>query len=193
MSMIKVKKKEGKTVEAYRLGEEHVKLDELMEKKLLVEKKSGIYEVFSQEAVNKEGGEIAHAGYYIKIDSAGYPYPLKSEYFLKEHKRLSGNKYEQIPKPLDAFVWSEGEEMCEEILYLIQEKALVIDKENEAKFYTAPLWGTMLSARKDAVVVFYQIERDETGKILDIDFNFVERSEFEKTYNYLEGIHGAEC
>ena len=42
--------------------------------------------------------------------------------------------------------------------------------------------GTMLQAARDAVIVFYSIVRDENGMLTDADFNFVERSIFEQTY-----------
>ena len=43
-------------------------------------------------------------------------------------------------------------------------------------------WGTEETAAKDAIIVFYQIQRDDRGKIIKIDFNFVGKSEFDKTY-----------
>lgn len=182
--MMKVIKKQGNIIEAYRLGEESEKMQELLNKGLVVEKQAGIYEVFSQEAVNGKG-EIAYVGEFLKIDSKGMPYPNKIEYFLNNHRRLGENKYEQIPKSLEAWTCTEEQELCEEILYLMEEKGLVIDKENENAYYTAPLWGTLLSAAKNAVIIFYKIERADDGKILDIDFNFVERNEFEKTYQVI--------
>lgn len=178
--MFKVIKKQGKIVEAYRLGEESEPVRRLIQEGKIVEKDQGIFEVFSQEAVNTSG-EIAYPGDYIKVDSSGAPYPVKSDFFLKNHRRLDGIRYEQIPVPLDA--WTSDQEMCEEINYLIKEKGLMIDETSEDKYFTAPLWGTMLSAARDAVIVFYEIKRDNKGLIRDIDFNFVQHEEFEKTYH----------
>ena len=45
------------------------------------------------------------------------------------------------------------------------------------------LWGTVLKADNDAVIIFYSIEYDDNNNIKDVDFNFVERGEFERTYN----------
>ena len=48
------------------------------------------------------------------------------------------------------------------------------------------LWGTEETAAKDAVVVFYGVERDADGAIAKIDFNFVARNVFEQTYELLQ-------
>lgn len=75
--------------------------------------------------------------------------------------------------------------MCEEIQFLIQEKGLEINKDDFQNFFSAPLWGTKESAAGDAVIVFYSITRNAEGYITDADFNFVCRSEFNKTYTVL--------
>ena len=41
------------------------------------------------------------------------------------------------------------------------------------------------TAAEDAMIVFYSISYDETGKVIDADYNFVGRREFEKTYSML--------
>lgn len=175
-------KNSGKVVQAYRLGESHAVLSRLIEEGKIREIDGGCYEIFSQEAVNGTG-ETARRGDYIKIDSAGFPYPNDAEFFLKNHLYLSGDDYEQIPKPLLA--WTVDDNMCEEIEFLQKEKGLVINEESIEKYFSAPLWGSVLSAGKDAVIVFYRINRDENGLITDVDFNFVKREEFEKTYRIL--------
>ena len=38
---------------------------------------------------------------------------------------------------------------------------------------------------KDAVIVFYDISYDQDGMIVDAEYNFVERGEFNKTYNII--------
>lgn len=172
-------KKSGKTVQAYRLGEEHEILDRLMEEGKIKQIDEEHYEVFSREAVNGTG-EIAKKGDFVKIDSAGFPYPNGVDFFLKNHVHRSGDDYEQLPKPLSA--WTSSDKMCEAVEFLQKEKGLVIDEANAEKYFSAPLWGSILSAKKDAVIVFYRIDRDENGIITDADFNFVEQTEFEKTY-----------
>lgn len=180
VNVFKVRKKEGKTVQAYRLGEEHTELDRLMEAGKLVKTAPGKYEVFSQEAVGKMG-EQACDGDFIKIDSSGAPYPNKKEFFLANHHHLGGDSYEQIPKVCDA--WTVDEPMCEEIQFLMREKGLVVDENSYENYFSAPLWGTALLAAKNAVIIFYEIKHGETGEMMDADFNFVERTEFEKTYD----------
>lgn len=180
--MRKAIKNKGKTVSAWRLGE-----NSDMEKRLLQEGKikigsDGAYEIFSREAVSGMG-ERACRGDYIKIDSKGLPYPNNKEFFESNHRHISGETYEQIPFPVD--VWSFEDGMCEEIQFLIDHKGLKFNTENSSVYFSAPLWGTLLSASKDAAIVFYNIEKDQDGRIRDIDFNFVARDEFEKTYSYI--------
>lgn len=64
---------------------------------------------------------------------------------------------------------------------------LLINEEDPDRYFSAQLWGTTLSAAKDAVIVFYSVTRDPDGKILEISFNFVARSEFDKTYDIIPG------
>lgn len=182
--MFKVIKNKGKEVTAYCLGEkEDSVVKKLREEGKIVEQNSGVFEIFSRESVNGKG-QIAYTGDFVKIDSSGYPYPNERQYFLNNHKYLSENKYEQIPKPLDA--WNLDEDMCDEVEFLKCEKGLTIDETDEEKCFTAPLWGSILSAPKDAVIVFYEINREENGEIKDIEFNFVQRDEFEKIYSLVK-------
>ncbi|MEE0751161.1 hypothetical protein [Frisingicoccus sp.] len=183
--MFRVIKKQGKIVEAYRLGEESRMIRHLMEEGKIIEKGSGIFEVFSQEAVHGSG-EIAYTGDFIKVDASGMPYPNTGGFFLKNHRRLGQDRYEQIPSVLLA--WRSDQPMCEEMEFLIREKELKIDTENPETYYTAPLWGTRLSASETAMILFYKIDRDADGHIRDIDFNFVQRDEFDKTYRILESF-----
>lgn len=177
-----VKKKKGKIVEAYCLGEYHPVIDELMRKGYIKEINEGEFEVFSQEAVNGTG-EHAKTGDYIKIDSSGKPYPNSRAFFEKNHRKVGENKYEQIPVPLRA--WDVSEDMCEEMKYLLREEKISVHDQEEEKYFAAFLWGTMLTAPKDSIVVFYKVERDGEGRIRNIDFNFVKRKEFDLTYDII--------
>ena len=181
--MYKVVKKQGKIVEAYRLGEDSVVLRHLEKNNKLFNLHDGRYEVFSQEAINAESGhgQIARTGDWIRMDSSGYPYPCTNEWFEKNLRHIDGNKYEQIPRLLNA--WDYTQDMCEEIKFLIKEKGLKINEKDEHKYYYAILWGNPEAAEKDAVIVFYNILYDNNGFIIDVEYNFVERGEFDKTYN----------
>ena len=64
--MFQIKKKTGKRVTAYRLGEPSEVLDALMESGKVKPLPDGTYEIFSQEAVNGHG-EVAQPGDYIKL------------------------------------------------------------------------------------------------------------------------------
>lgn len=180
---MKVIKKKGLFIRAFCLGEEPEIMRHYVKKGVLRKREDDIYEVFSKEAMNGTG-QLARIGDYIKIDTAGDIYPNGRDYFLQNHRQIGEHIYEQIPKELDAWTYEAG--MCQEIKFLIRNKGLVIDETSEEKYYTAPLWGTKLSAGKNAVIIFYRIDKDEKGHIQDIDFNFVERKEFEKTYCIIE-------
>lgn len=180
--MKKARKKEGKTVHAYCLGAGSPMEQKMLEEGKIRVRDDGVYELFSQEAKG-ETGELAYPGDYFKIDSSSFPYPNKKEWFEANHKHINGDDYMQFPKPVD--IWEADMPMCEEIQYLLSTDRLHIKVEDTANYFSAFLWGAPLAAAKDAVIVFYSVDRDEDGKIRDVDFNFVARDEFEKTYTVL--------
>lgn len=182
--MIKVIKKKGNIIKAYCLSDTSPIIEKLIAEKRIVPLSDGKYEIFSQEAVNGGSGhgQVAAADDYIKIDSEGFPYPNKASYFIENHKHISGDEYEQIPKPLNA--WTVQEPMCKEVSFLIREKGLVLDEANPDRYYSAVLWGTKEAAAKDAVLVFYNISYNDDGSVRDAEFNFVKREEFDKTYSF---------
>lgn len=181
--MILVRKIEGKIVKAYELGVPHPVLTQLAAEGKLVDHGDGTYEIFSQETTSK--GQIARTGDYIKIDSAGFPYPNSREFFLANHRKLPGeNCYEQIPQTLEA--WTTDCPICEKIRFLMREKELQLNPQTPDAYFSAPLWGTRETANADSILVFYRIDRDENGTILDADFNFVRKEEFDKTYTIIK-------
>ena len=144
----------------------------------------GRYEIHSQEAVNGAvGGEMATVGDWIKVDSKGCPYPNDRAYFEANHRHIDGDTFEQLSKPLQA--WDAKLEMCPEVAFLVEKKGLIIDEASTDRRYTAQLWGTTEVAAEDAMIVFYSISYDEAGSVTDADWNFVERSEFDKTYSVI--------
>ena len=179
--MFRVMKKIGEKIIAYRLGDKDKceTLEKLISEKRIRAVSKNTFEVFSQEAVNGKG-EIAHIGDYIKIDTAGFPYPNEKTFFEKNHIKVGNNEYIQIPEPL--YAWSAEEPISKEIEFLIEKKGLIIAEDNTDRYFTAPLWGTLLSAPRDSIIVFYLIEKDREDNIMDIDYNFVQREEFEKNY-----------
>ncbi len=180
--MKKAVKNIGKIVCAYRLGDETETELRLIAEGLIRVGADGTYELFSLEAVNGTG-EIARKGDYFKLSADGHPYPNDKEFFEANHRFLDGDRWEQIPKPL--CIWTAEDELCPEIRFLQEYRGLVIDPDSAEKRYSAPLWGTVLSAAADAVIVFYGITRNADGTIADADFNFVARDEFERTYSLL--------
>ncbi len=179
---MKKARKRPAVVQAYRLGEENSVVDELTAEGEIRLRGDGTFEVFSTEAVGTKG-EIAHTGDYIKLDSYGSPYPNSAEYFEKNHSHIAAEFYEQ--RSNEVSVWMYGDPMCPEIRYLMENRHLTFHEDDPDKYFRAPLWGTILYAAKDAVIVFYRIVRDESDQITDEEFNFVERKEFDKTYELL--------
>jgi len=179
--MAKVIKNNGKQVQAWELGKNTDMELQLREEGKIVYTDNGEYELFSQEA--KSGsGEKANAGDFFKVDKAGYPYPNKRDWFLANHRHIDADSYEQLPKPMDA--WEATEPITPEIDFLINHKGLKLSPSTPEQYFGAELWGAWLTAASDAVLVFYSVTRDENGVILDADFNFVARNEFEATYHY---------
>ena len=176
-------RKKSMVVQAYRLGEKNDVVDGLTAEGEIRLRGDGSFEVFSQEAKGT-AGEIAHTGDYIKLDSSGTPYPNSAEFFEENHRHIAGEFYEQRSNAVS--VWMYGDPMGAEIQYLIENKRLTLHEDDPARYFQAPLWGTELSAAKDAVIVFYRIDKDEEGKICDAEFNFVAGDEFEKTYELLQ-------
>lgn len=172
----------GRIVHAYRLGDNTETELRLIREGLIRVNSDESYELFSLEAVSGHG-EVCHKGDYFKISSDGHPYPNEKNFFEANHRLLDDGSYEQIPKPLD--IWTSADEICPEILFLMEHKGLIIDPESTDRYFTAPLWGTVLSAAIDAVIVFYSITRETDGTITDADFNFVAGDEFRRTYSLL--------
>lgn len=178
---MRMARKKALVVEAYRLGEKSPEIEALMKEGKIKKTEDGRFEIFSQEVLG-ETGEIVGPGDYVKIDSAGRPYPNSRNFFEKNHRHIKGNQYEQRSEAL--YIWTAKNDMCQEVEYLIKEKGLVLDAEHPDRYFQAPLWGTTLYASKTAVLVCYKIVRDEE-KILDVQFNFVEKEEFDRTYELL--------
>lgn len=175
-------KKVGKIVKAYCLGENTPMEQELIKEGAIKIQSTGTYELFSQEAVNGIG-QIANPGDYFKVDTIDgkyYPYPNDRDFFLKNHRHIQGDEYEQIAKPLE--IWQSGDEMCEEIRYLLDNQKMTIKEDDPEHYFNAFLWGSDLSAAEDATIVFYSVSRTESGEITDVDFNFVARPQFENDY-----------
>lgn len=178
--MRKAVKKTGRSVCAYQLGMHSEVEERLMLEGRIRMKENGEYELFSREAVNGKG-EVAKAGDYFKIDSEGYPYPNSREFFERRHRNIGKNRYIQIPSPVD--VWEKGEPMNEVVRYLFKHHLITINRCDTENYFHAFLWGTQLSAAMDAVIVIYDVKRGGDGNIEHVDFNFVAKEEFVKTYD----------
>lgn len=178
-----VKKK--KIVHAYRLGDGSPMECLLLREGAIARLPDGRYELFSQESVNGHG-QVAAAGDYFKVDvvnGRNYPYPNDRAYFEQHHTHISGDIYEQISQPIA--IWQVGDEACEEIRYLMDSGNLHLNEEDSGHYFNAVLWGAPLSAPRDAVIALYSVERDDSGSIQEISFNFIQRDYFNENYEWV--------
>ena len=149
----------------------------------IIKHPNGTYEVFSKEATEGKG-QMANTGDYFKVDPEGFPSPCEREWFQKNHKHIEDNWYLQIAKPLK--IWRKDDPESEEIRFLIDNGALKINTEDPEHYFSAFLWGTMETAPSDAIIVFYSINRNDSGTISSITFNFVDAGYFKDNYNIIE-------
>ncbi len=175
-----VRKKPG-PAEACCLGENSPLEQELIRMKKLRRNGDGTYEVFSRESGNDKG-QTARAGDFVKLDGKGCPYPNRREDFLSRHQR-HGGRWIQLPQILSA--WEKGRPVCRELDFLLNTDRLRLDPENSEQYFSAELWGTTLTAPEDAVLVFYNVEETE-GVITGVEFNFVARDEFCRSYEIVQ-------
>lgn len=176
--MRKVKKFNVKVI-AFELGTRTSLEEELIRKGKII-RHDDYYEIFSTESDKK--GELAYAGDFVKMDNGKNPYPNDRERFLNYHKHIDGYDYAQYPQVLDS--WKYGEEEDEVINFLLDTGKLKINKDSKEHFYEAELWGTTLYAKITDVVLIYHVKR-ESGIIEDVDFNLIDKKEFDKTYEYI--------
>lgn len=170
-------------IQAWRLGGGSETEARLIVEKKIVLRDDGTYELFSTEAQSKQG-QIARAGDYFKVDLYnGLPYPNAREFFESRHTPIGPDTYLQNNPILPA--WVADDPTCPEIEFLLSTGRLTIAEEDPEHYFQAFLWGAPLSAAKDAVVVFYQVIREPSGQIKDIEFNFIARNEFEITYQWI--------
>ena len=176
--MFKVKKKTGSPVHAYELGAKSAAEAELIALGRIRVLPDGSYELFSREAT-EGSGQLASPGDFFKIDSTGYPYPNARSFFVENHDRVGEDLYLQRSKVLIA--WSTDEPECELVRELIGAGILRINGSDPDKYFEAEMWGAVLTAAKDAVIVFREIYDD----ISKVKFSFIARDEFEKTYEVI--------
>jgi len=168
--MIMVRKKTGTGIEGCRLGSGTELERRLIGAGLIASDENG-YEVWSQEAMGREG-ERARPGDYVLVDGAGQPYPVGSGTFECLYRIREDGRYEAITQLRLAWMWPDPDDGP--VRELVAQGRLEMDEDHPESFFRARLWGTDLTAARDAVLVFYDEART--------DFNFVERGEFERTY-----------
>ncbi len=176
-----IRKKLAPPVTVCCLGEGSELEQTLMIRGVLLAKADGSYEVRTRES-GENAGEAAKAGDFVKLDSGGFPYPVSRDTFLRNH-RLTAEGYVQIPRVLQA--WTLEEAPSPALNWLLAQDRLQLDPQDPAHTFQAELWGTRLTAPRDAVLVFYKILTGDDGEIRDVDFNFVVREVFSESYEIL--------
>ena len=175
--------KEAVHVQAWQLGTKSEKEQEMIKNGRIKYLADGNYELFSQEATGKTG-QIAKPGDYFKVAPSGEPYPNEKDWFERMHTHIQDDWYMQKAIPLPA--WTVEEPVNETIRFLLDHGLLMINPNDFAHYFSAPLWGTTETAAKDAVIIIHHVERSKDNEIVGVDFNFVVREEFDKTYQLLQ-------
>ncbi len=177
-SMKKVKKTNVE-VTAFELGS-----GASLEEKLIllgkIKKHSDFYEIYSRES--KSDGEIAYKGDFVKIDQSKIPYPNKRHRFLKYHIHTYGYNYMQYPREI--LSWTYEDRKDEVIDYLLNSGMLKVNLGSYDYFYEAKLWGTVLWGKKSDIVLIYKVTKDK-DRIVDVDFNLIDKDEFDQSYEYI--------
>lgn len=175
----------SKPIQAFRLGDWSEMEQRLIAAGTIRVTPNG-YELMSLETLNNQQGELAKSGDYFKVnvtsDGRQWAYPNEKSWFEVHHRHLDGDYYMQINQPL--YFWQANEPQSEEVIWLLNQGRLVLNEQDEQNYFNAFLWGSPLSAAKDATLVFYEIHRDG-AEIVDIMFNFVEKNVFIETYEIL--------
>ena len=174
-------KKSKKLVEAYELGKNTAVELHLISTGKIIKVDANQYRLKSGESTDE--GELATSGDFFKIDGAGNPYPNKRQWFLKNHRHIKANTYEQIITPVK--IWKADSSLTEEIEWLIHNKLLKLNPEDNTRYFNAHLWSSDLSAPRNAIVVLYSVKRDAEQKITSIDFNFVSHKHFQENYTLI--------
>ncbi|MCD8116524.1 MAG: hypothetical protein LUE21_05325 [Oscillospiraceae bacterium] len=175
-------KKTGRPVTAFRLGDGSEPERQLIGRGLLKQGPEDSWLVFSRETDGR-CGERARAGDYIKLDSSGSPYPVRRDWFERNHFQGADGALYQRPVPL--LFWKAGLPIREELRFLLDTGRLSLHPGDRTQYFQARLWDTDLSAASDAALLFYNLERSPCGDLTDARFNFVAGDEFDTAYTLI--------
>ena len=169
-------------VQAWQLGKDTAKEAEMIQAGKIRRRPDGTYELFSQEATG-ETGQLAQPGDYFKVDSQGFPYPNDQAFFESRHEHLQDDWYLQKASPVAA--WTADEPKTDAIRFLLERRQLEIHPDTPDRYFAAFLWGTWQTAARDAVIILQHTERNARGEITSVDFYFVAKQEFDRSYTIL--------
>ncbi len=169
----------GRPVTAFRLGDGSESERHLIGLGLLKQGPEDSWQVFSRETDGR-CGERARAGDYIKLDGSGSPYPVRRDWFDRNHFQGADGALYQRSVPL--LFWKAGLPIREELQFLLDTGRLSLHQEDRTRYFQARLWDADLSAASDAALLFYNLERSPNGELTDARFNFVAGDEFDAAY-----------
>lgn len=130
-----------------------------------------------------EEGQLVQQGDYIKLDPDGNPYPVHKDWFEKNHRALADGRFLQQTAPLKA--WCINEPVTSEIQFLLDTGKLLYLPQQPETAFRAHLWNTEVTTPINGVIVLDQVDTDEEGRILHIDFHFIAPDLFLKSYRQL--------
>ena len=125
--------------------------------------------------------------------------PVKVQMKVLTKKADIGKHLRAIERDMEAETNEKCRELQQDYYHLIQTIGsreaitrrflLIFEYEavNNRKTEYTEIISALETAAQTAVVMFYSVERDVDGRIRHIDFNFVEREYFDRTYEIIGG------
>ena len=86
--------------------------------------------------------------------------------------------------PREILSWTYEDRKDEVIDYLLNSGMLKVNLGSYDYFYEAKLWGTVLWGKKSDIVLIYEVIKDR-NRIVDVDFNLIDKDEFDQSYEYI--------
>lgn len=169
---------QGPLIRAYKLGSASG-MEELLTANGLITR--------TEEEYTFADGSTAVSGDYFTMESTDegpQAIPVDGSWFEHFHKALGGDLYQRIVSPCRIFEFGDPE--FEEITFLLDTDQIFLDEEDDARYFNSDLYGMCISAAKDAVIVIHDTWRDAQDRIVEVQFGFISREEFEQNYTYCD-------
>ena len=201
------KRREVRRVKAWELG-----AGSLIERDLIAEgairpEDDELYRILSRERFLQETrfaqetpvGTFAEKGDFITVNTVNgkqYPCLNQRKYFMETHQHIEGNEYDQRSEAVG--VWFFGDPVSPELQYISKYNILSAVLRHmiagnrfwlltsDAFIGISPVRAIELYFGDKATIIFYNVKRNETGEIVDLDFMFIERDAFNRDYVFCD-------